>query len=106
MGKKYDKAITPAEKKWLLENYFTLTPEEISEHLGRKWEYCTQIARRVGLYRGGKHTPKRALKCDKCQLFASGVCIYHVEDDVKKCRLFRYTSAEWQKVTKWDLANI
>lgn len=101
MGTSYRKGITPEEKAWLLENYFKLTREEITARLGRSWTYCTHIARRAGLMRR-KPTPSEKV-CEGCQLSVSGVCLYNVKDDRVKCNLFRYTSAKWQTLNKWDL---
>ena len=83
--------MTKEELKYIRLHYYKDSPKEIAEALGRTVDNVRMVARRMGLYR---HAPRPRRKCDGCQLWCRGYCIYHAEGS-NECKTLRYTSAKW-----------
>ena len=87
--------MTAEEIRYIKLHYYKDTPREIAEHLGRDVNNVRAVARKYGLYRG-KTTEMS--KCVGCQLCCNGVCIFHNEGESEKCKVMRYTHAEWPRL--------
>lgn len=82
-------------KRFIRENYLSLKTREIALTLGCTQETIRNYASRMGIKKGRKF--KYVNKCDGCQLFMNGHCVYRVEDVAKSCKYMRYEKAEWPK---------
>lgn len=84
--------MTKDELKYIRLHYYKDTPREIAEALGRSVNCVRAAARNMGYYRG-KARPMR--KCEGCQLWHNGHCIFRNEGEGQRCKAMRYTHAKW-----------
>lgn len=76
---------------------------DIALHLGRSQQYVRCAAKRLGLrkqFRQVKNKP-----CETCLLLApNGHCVYGNEGEAERCRVMRFSTAEWpKKLTPRDI---
>lgn len=94
--------LTDEEKRYIQEHYLTQKASEIAAFLGRTPEGIRCYAKRAGLAK--RMVAPRVRKCDTCQIFCNGHCLYAAEDDANICRYNRYTVAAWpEEKTKMQL---
>lgn len=92
-------------KAYIKAHYGKQTPKQIAEETGKTPDYIRQIARRLGYRLQAPRKGNRA-RCKGCLLQTrEGVCIYHNEGDVYRCRAMKITeNVKWpKKETIWTI---
>ena len=85
--------LTDEEKRYIEEHYLTQKASVIAAALGRTPEGIRCYAKRAGL---AKRNPVVTVnRCDACQLFCNGHCVYSAESDANMCEYLHYTTASW-----------
>lgn len=82
-------------KRYIRENYLSLKTKEIAQELGCTQETIRNYAYKLGIKKGRKF--KNVNKCDGCQLFVNGHCVYRLEDMGQSCKYMRFEKSEWPK---------
>lgn len=84
------------DHEYIKAHYGKEKTRDIALHLGRSQQYVRCAAKRMGLR---KQTRRAVTKpCGTCLLAApNGHCIYSNEGEAERCRVMRFSTAEWPK---------